>query len=291
MDQPQGYTDISHPTNVCTLCKAIYGLKHAPREWNDALKHTLRSWGFSNSKVDTLIFMLCTGTSILLLLVYVDDVIITSSDNAMNDKLVSELNSTFSLNDLVKLNYFLWIQVHYLPYGLILNQEKYVDDILHKLNWSDLNSCSLTHVYSANVYHYMMANLWLTHIFIEASLGPLQYLTHTQSVISFIVNHLSQYLQAPTGTHWLVVKRVMRYLICTKDYGIRMQPSSDLDITTFSDTDSTSNLMIVNLWQPIVSFLVTTLSLSLPRNRQWWLDQAFSWSAALLHKLRLRWFG
>lgn len=48
------------------------------------------------------------------------------------------LDRRFALKDLGSLSYFLGIQVHYLSDGLLLNQQKYVDDWLVKLNLGDL---------------------------------------------------------------------------------------------------------------------------------------------------------
>ncbi|KAL4032504.1 hypothetical protein IC575_005582 [Cucumis melo] len=71
----------------------------------------------------------------------------------------------------------------------------------------------------------------------RSTIGALQYLTNTRSDISYIVNHLSQFLQESIDLHWQGVKGVLHYISSTKHYGILFQPNTDLTITAFSDAD------------------------------------------------------
>lgn len=269
--QPPRYIDSICPSHVCKLSKAIYGLKQAPRSWNNALKATLQAWGFVNSQADTSLFRLRTGTSILLLLVYVDDVILTRNDTQLADKIVHLLDTTFALKDLGQLNYFLGLQVHYLPSGILLNQKKYIADLLHKLNWSGLNPALSPSIMGKKLT--LTDGVPLPDPFTyRSTIGALQYLTHTRPDISYIVNHLSQFLKAPTDVHWLAVKRVLCYLVGTSRHGLLIQQSSGLDITTFSDADcacpsrhTVYSLVILSFHGP-------------PKSKLWLLDQALSLS-------------
>ena len=79
--QPQGMTDPTFPNNVCRLQKAIYGLKQASRAWYQELCSFLLSLSFIMSYADTSLFILSCTSSIIYVLVYVDDLIITGSDS------------------------------------------------------------------------------------------------------------------------------------------------------------------------------------------------------------------
>lgn len=57
MMQPQGFVDITHPTYVCSLKKAIYGLRQAPRAWDSWLSNFLTSQGFQMSHCDNSSFI------------------------------------------------------------------------------------------------------------------------------------------------------------------------------------------------------------------------------------------
>ena len=58
MALPSGFIDFDHPTSVCKLRKAIFGLKQAPWAWYHELRQFLLDFGFTNSLVDTSVFVL-----------------------------------------------------------------------------------------------------------------------------------------------------------------------------------------------------------------------------------------
>uniref|UniRef100_A0A803Q9W1 Integrase catalytic domain-containing protein n=1 Tax=Cannabis sativa TaxID=3483 RepID=A0A803Q9W1_CANSA len=100
MQQPPGFEIPGQEHLVCKLNKALYGLKQAPQAWFDKLHQCLLSFGFVSSKSDHSLFINHSETSTTLVLVYVDDILITGSDLAMVDNLVAALNTRFSLRDL-----------------------------------------------------------------------------------------------------------------------------------------------------------------------------------------------
>ena len=73
------------------------------------------------------------------MLVYVDEIIITSSSSDKVQQVIQDMQKTFALKDLGELNYFLGIEVSNLQNGLHLSQVKYIADVLAK---HDLVHCS-----------------------------------------------------------------------------------------------------------------------------------------------------
>jgi hypothetical protein len=125
MKQCPGYIDAAHPSFMCKLDKALYGLKQAPRAWYSKLSMKLLQLDFFISKTDTSLFIYHKDGVIIYLLVYVDDIIVTSSSPSTVDALLSDLQSDFALKDLGKLQYFLGIQVDQCDDGLHLSHERY----------------------------------------------------------------------------------------------------------------------------------------------------------------------
>ena len=72
------------------------------------------------------------GSSIIILLIYVDDIINTGSHSVLVNSFIDQLHNQFALKDLGSFSYFLGIQVIRTPSSLHLCQYKYIVDLLHR---------------------------------------------------------------------------------------------------------------------------------------------------------------
>jgi len=134
MKQHLGFVDSALPSHVCRFHKSLYGLKQAPWAWYTRLNDFLISIGFHASKVDTSLFILSDGVDIFYLLIYVYDILFTSNKSIMFHRLIQLLSSKFKLCDLGVVHYFLDIEVQSTSMGLMLQQQKYILDILRNKN-------------------------------------------------------------------------------------------------------------------------------------------------------------
>jgi hypothetical protein len=89
LDQPPGYEDMSHLDYVCTLRKALYGLKHALRAWHDKIVEYLVTIGFCKFDVDHSLYVRKSDEGIMVITIYVDDLIVGGD----NDKEVEHVKS------------------------------------------------------------------------------------------------------------------------------------------------------------------------------------------------------
>lgn len=83
MQQPPGFVDSQHPTHVCKLHKAIYGLRQAPRAWHDALKNHILQYGFCMSLSDPSLFIYSRDGILAYFLIYVDDILVTGNSRSI----------------------------------------------------------------------------------------------------------------------------------------------------------------------------------------------------------------
>jgi hypothetical protein len=120
MEQPKGFEDPHFPDYVCHLNRSIYGLKQAPRAWFMCLSQALLELGFSNSAVDTSLFMFHHNSVHIFVLIYVDDILVSSNSPSAISSLISRLQREFAVKDLGALSYFLGIQATQLPHALYL---------------------------------------------------------------------------------------------------------------------------------------------------------------------------
>jgi histone deacetylase 1/2 len=79
MKQPPEFEDKDKPHYVCRLDKALYGLKQTPKAWYSRLSLKLIELGFKPSKSDTSLFIYSNNGVTIFMLIYVDDIIVTSS--------------------------------------------------------------------------------------------------------------------------------------------------------------------------------------------------------------------
>ncbi|KAL5704578.1 hypothetical protein ACHQM5_022986 [Ranunculus cassubicifolius] len=77
MEQPQGFVSREFPNHVCRLMKSLYGLKQAPQSRFGQIAQYLSFCGFISSSSDPSLFVKVTSSMCTILLLYVDDMIIT----------------------------------------------------------------------------------------------------------------------------------------------------------------------------------------------------------------------
>jgi histone deacetylase 1/2 len=140
MRQSPGFENPHALHSICKLDKAIYGLKQAPRAWYSKLSSKLCDLGFIPSRADTSLFLYNKSGISIYVLVYVDDIIVTSSSDHAITILVQDLNKNFAIKDLGDLHFFLGIEVKRNHNGLVLTQEKYATELLNKVGMHDCKS-------------------------------------------------------------------------------------------------------------------------------------------------------
>ena len=84
--QPPGFEDLKHPDHVYMLKKLLYGLKQAPRAWYDRLSNLLAENDFKRGPVDTTLFRRTLEKDILVVQIYVDDIILGSTNASLCKK-------------------------------------------------------------------------------------------------------------------------------------------------------------------------------------------------------------
>eukprot|EP00253_Pinus_taeda_P013652 PITA_13652 len=110
MEQPIGFIQ-TDSSLVCRLKKSLYGLKQAPRAWYAKMDSFFLESGFSRCYSDNTVYTNKVGNSLIILVLYVDDLILTGSDPNLINHVMSSLKKKFEMTDLGHLYYFLGLQV------------------------------------------------------------------------------------------------------------------------------------------------------------------------------------
>ncbi|XP_015935329.1 uncharacterized mitochondrial protein AtMg00810-like [Arachis duranensis] len=138
-----------------------------------------------------------------------DDMLVTGNDNSKIMKVLQQLYSTFLLNDLGDINFFLGIETLHFPGNMItLNQFKYIFELLSKSGMQDSKRMS-TPIFSNSKLTANTSTPFEDPTLFLSILGGLQYVTVTRPDIAFSVNKLSQFMANPMLEHWNAVKRIL----------------------------------------------------------------------------------
>ena len=137
--QPEGFVDPKHAGMVCKLQKSIYGLKQASRSWNIHFDEVVKEFGFIQNEEEPCVYKKTSGSALVFLVLYVDDILLIRNDIPMLELVKSSLKNSFSMKDLGEATYILGIKIYRdRSRRLIgLSQSTYVDKVLNRFNMQD----------------------------------------------------------------------------------------------------------------------------------------------------------
>ncbi|XP_019179218.1 PREDICTED: uncharacterized protein LOC109174435 [Ipomoea nil] len=151
-------------------------------------------------------------------------------------KLKAYLDDAFKIKDLGELGYFLGIEARRNEAGLNLCQRKYALDILTETGFLECKPASSPMVPGLRLYH--GDGELLTDIGSYRRLvSRLLYLTATRPDIAYVVQQLSQFVDAPTNKHISAAHHVLRCIKRAPGQGIFYPKGEALQLNMFSDSD------------------------------------------------------
>ena len=144
MEQPRGYVSKQYPHHVCRMKKALYGLKQAPRAWYGKVAQYFIFCGFKVSKADSTLFSKLESNVNLLVLLYVDDMIITGANEAEISMLKNELVVCFEMKNMGEAGCFLGLEVERSNQGYFISQKRYAKELLQRFGmWESKEKATL----------------------------------------------------------------------------------------------------------------------------------------------------
>ena len=109
--QPPGYEIEGQEDKVYRLKKSLYELKQTPCAWYNRIDAYLLNNGFNKCDSEPTLYLKESEGKILIVVLYVDDLIFTGSDDFLIADFKQVMKSEFEMNDLGLLRYFLGIEV------------------------------------------------------------------------------------------------------------------------------------------------------------------------------------
>ncbi|RVW26940.1 Retrovirus-related Pol polyprotein from transposon RE1 [Vitis vinifera] len=168
----------------------------------------IQAFGMNKSEKDHSVFYKKSAAGIILLVVYVDDIVITRNDHAGISDLKTFMHSKFHTKDLGELKYFLGNRsIKEQERDVLITKEVYDGDPF----------------YNPERYRRVV--------------GKLNYLTVTRPDIAYAVSVVSQFTSAPTIKHWAALEQILCYLKKAPGLGILYSSQGHTRIECFSDAD------------------------------------------------------
>ena len=182
MEQLPGFVAQGDIGRVCCLRKSSFGLKQSPRAWFGKFSEVIEKFGMQKSKSDHPIFYRNSQAGIILLVVYVDDIVITGNDTTSISSLKSFLHGQFHTKDLKMLKYFLGVEVMRSKRRIFSSQRKYALDLLSETGKLATKPC---HSPMAQILHLTREDeLFEDPEIYKRLVGKLNYLTVTRPDIA-----------------------------------------------------------------------------------------------------------
>ncbi|KAH9696724.1 reverse transcriptase Ty1/copia-type domain-containing protein [Citrus sinensis] len=210
MEVPQGLDLNLTGNKVCKLKKSLYGLKQSPRAWFDRFAKAVVRLGYTQCQADHTLFLRTSqAEKISLLIVYVDDIILSRNDEEELQKLKKQLAQEFEVKDLGNLKYFLGMEVARSKKGIVVSQRKYTLDLLKEtgmIGCKPVNTPMDPYKKLGSVENSVPVNRGRY----QRLVGRLIYLSHTRPDIGFAVSAVSQFMHNPTEEHMDAVFRILK---------------------------------------------------------------------------------
>jgi hypothetical protein len=237
VDQAEGFV-VKSPSGeelVYKLNKSLYGLKQSGRNWNCLLHNFVVNNGFIRSDVDTCVYHRCDEDGFALLLIWVDDIIVSASNRCLLDKVKELLKRRFKMTDLGQLKWFLGIQFIHDDGVIKMNQTQYLTKLLKRYQMDNCKPrstpCELKLNCDVDIDETSDCNNY------REIVGSLIYaMTCTRPDLCYVVTTLSQHLAKPNKEMCITLKHVLRYIKGTLNYELCFRKCENgLNLNGYSD--------------------------------------------------------
>jgi hypothetical protein len=235
MHIPPGFSTAQTQGEVLRLHRSLYGLKQSPRAWFDRFRRSIIQIKYKQSNADHTLFYKHDGDKLVVLIVYVDDIIITRNYEEEIKKIKKHLAQEFEVKDLRLLCYFLGIEVSRSTKGIYLSQRKYVLDLLSETSMSRCHPASTP--IESNHHITKEGGSPIDREQYKRLVGCLIYLSHTRPDIAFAVSVVSQFMHEPSSHHMDALMRIIHYLKGCPGKGLLYTPHGNLKVECYTDAD------------------------------------------------------
>ncbi|KAG6505923.1 hypothetical protein ZIOFF_031236 [Zingiber officinale] len=196
----------------------------------------LRFCGYATSEADSSLFIKKRQGLMVIVLLYVDDIILTGSNFAEVTRLQEELSLRFDMKKLGELSNFLGLQIENLDKGIYVSQFSYAKRLIEKFGLIDGKKRSTPLDVNTRLRCDEGTCLSDPRPF-RTLVGSLIYLTIKRPDIAFSVGMVSRYMQEPRKPHFEEAKKILKYVNPTLNLGLLYEKGVEFSLQGFADAD------------------------------------------------------
>ena len=216
------------PNTVLRLKKCIYGLQVSGKKFNDKFNGDLLALGYTRCESDPCVYVRESEEGELSYLVLtVDDLQVVVKEEREYERTRDRLMETYKMTDMGELDFYAGIKMEQNEGSITLSQEAYTQKLLEQYNMSGCKPVPTPAVVGNKLSREEEPateeeKREMQEVPYRRAVGGLLYLSVcTRPDIEQSVNTVSKFCNNPGKKHWEAVKRILRYLKGTPDYGIR----------------------------------------------------------------------
>jgi len=231
---PPGYESLG----MLRLKKSLYGLKQAPRLWYDTIKDVLvNDLDFEQMRSDVCCFTHKNKRCYVLL--YVDDICISTDDEELRKEIVLGLQKKFKLRDFDKAGVYVGLEMDWNEDGtrVKVHQKTFIEKLLSVFNMDKSEPCDLPAVDSEKLSRKDPVSEKMKNRPYRSLVGSLLYTLGSRPDAAAAIRTVSQYMQDPADSHWNAAKRILRYFAGTRDRGVVYERKPDFEVQAYCDSD------------------------------------------------------
>ena len=166
--------------------------------------------------------------------VYVDDTIICSNDKSVLFAEKKRLSEEYEMDDRGEVHHILGMEVirDREKRILTIDQKTYLEDVLKRFGMEDCRPVGTPIEPGKNFTKLRDDEEPADETLYQAAVGSLNYAAiATRPDLSTAVGKLSQYMKNPSNEHWVAIKRVLRYIKGTLNFGLKFTSSDSFALT------------------------------------------------------------
>jgi hypothetical protein len=246
MKAPRGVLKPGQEGKVLRLVKGLYGLKQAGRGWFlEMSKVFLKELGFKKSAIDHSVFYRRAGEEHTIVAVATDDMALTSKQKADAERFKSDIRKHWEITDHGPIQWFLGFEIRRDRNArtISINQRAYIESMVDKFNLTNAKPVS-TPMDVGATFSIQQSPSTVNQVermkgvpYSEAIGSVLWPVVVSRPDAAYAVGILSQFIQNPGQAHWEGVKRIIRYLGCTKDLWLTFGGLDENLVKGYCDAD------------------------------------------------------